>query len=163
MSENSEFSNFYQPSVINEKDVHIYKSRLLCLQKPQDIRLWGNYDTANTNNLMIVFEKCSNATSSVTCKSNEEILKWMKSKYLVTLVNQKKFVQNKFDEERIDRHSIFNWYALNPTSRTDYANEIIRTELELADSMFNLGSLFPFKDKGFYMLRLLGRELPYDN
>lgn len=121
------------------------------------MKLWGNYDTGDAKNFMIVFEKCKNATSSVTCKSNEDINKWMKSKYLITLLNQKKFVQHKFDEERIDRHSTLTWYPLNPDARTDYANEIIRTELELADGMFNLGNLFPYKDKGFFMQRKLSR------
>lgn len=63
-----------------------------CISDTDDLKLWGNYDTSNARNLMIVFEKCNNATSLSICKSDAEINEWMRYKYILTYVNQKKFV-----------------------------------------------------------------------
>lgn len=54
--------------------------------------MFGNYDTALAVNLMIVFEKCNNATSPVVCKSAEEIETWMEFKYISIAYNQKKII-----------------------------------------------------------------------
>ena len=61
------------------------------------MELWGNYDSPDVRNIMIVFEKCNNETSEVRCKSEDEISQWMQQKYILVYLNQRKFVQHKFD------------------------------------------------------------------
>ena len=52
-------------------------------------QIYGNYDTYTTQNLMVVFEKCTNSTDSneIVCRSEDEIKNWIESKYILTLSN----------------------------------------------------------------------------
>ena len=52
-------SGFYRVDYHSRSDVYNYGSKMLCIAD-SDVQLWGNYDTAVTANLMIVFETCSN-------------------------------------------------------------------------------------------------------
>ena len=72
-----------------------------CVVDKQDLVMWGNYDSAEARNIMIVFETCDPETSSITCKSNSEIKEWLLNKYFLILSNEKKFVTHKFDSEKI--------------------------------------------------------------
>ena len=63
-----------------------------CIDDMDDLKLWGNYDTPDVRNLMVVFDKCNNATSPFICKSDAEITEWMRFKFILTYINQKKFV-----------------------------------------------------------------------
>ena len=49
--------------------------------------MFGMYDTAVAANLMVVFDKCNNATSSIPCKSKAEIDKFLEFKYFIGLWN----------------------------------------------------------------------------
>lgn len=98
---------------------------------------------------MIVFEKCDNKTSTVPCKSDDEINEWLFEKYILTLTNQKKFVQHKFEDERLLKTSETKWHALNANTRIDYVFMITRAGHELNDSYFNLGSLMTEDEKGW--------------
>ena len=64
---------FFEFPSYSENDVKIYGPKMRCLTKPEQLSLWGNFDTSYASNLMIVFEKCSNSTSSVPCKTEKEI------------------------------------------------------------------------------------------
>ena len=65
----------------------------LCLRfAPTDrwllgFHLIGNFDTDKIRNFQVVFEKCSNSTSSVTCKSDEEITEWVTGRFFLVLSN----------------------------------------------------------------------------
>ena len=83
---------------------------------------------------MLVFEKCNNSTSLIPCKSEAEIKEWMAFKYILTVVNQAKFVQHKFDSERVDRAASTHWHALNPVDRMDYVFEVTRTSIDFNDN-----------------------------
>ena len=62
-----------------------------CLNNTDDYHIYGNYDSAHTKNLLLVFEKCDNSTSNNTCKSPQEIDDWILEKYFVVLTNQRHF------------------------------------------------------------------------
>ena len=112
-----------------------------CINKMDDISMWGNYDLPNGANLMIVFEKCNNATSAVTCKSEAEIRKWLKFKYFVGLINSRVFVQHKFEDERIQTESHLLWFPVSTSVRMDHVVILNRFTMQLNDSHFNLGSI----------------------
>ena len=57
----------------------------------------------------------------------------MELKYILTLTNEKRFIQHKFGEERIEKRAEAHWYALDPSARTDYSHTITRLDLELQD------------------------------
>ena len=63
----SKDSPFYEPSPSTERDVRKYSKRFRCLVDENDLVLWGNYDTIDARNIMVVFEKCDPNTSTVTC------------------------------------------------------------------------------------------------
>lgn len=98
---------------------------------------------------MIVFEKCNNATSPVVCKSEREIETWMEYKYIGVAINQKKVIQHKFENERIDKFSSLEWFPLSIKNRVDNVFEVTRTSVEFNDNYFNVGSIMTDYDEGF--------------
>ena len=82
-----------------------------CLEQGQ-FEIIGNYNTDKAKNIMIVFEKCNSTALGRPCKSDTEINEWLKFKYIVALENERFFVQDKFDEERIAGVSHLSWYSL---------------------------------------------------
>ena len=69
-------------------DVKSYSKAFKCLDNPEEhLLMKGNYDTEMAANLMIVFDICNDATSSVKCKPQEEIDEFLKFKYLIGLWN----------------------------------------------------------------------------
>ena len=76
---------------------------------------------------MVVFEKCHNIKDEVTCKSDAEIEAWMQGRYFMLVTNQKRFIEHKFAEGKIEMKSVLVWYPLNSTGRTDYVLKIERT------------------------------------
>jgi hypothetical protein len=65
----------------------------------------------------------------------------MESKYIVILQNQAKFIQHRFTSSKIEREASLKVYPLSPEQRTDFVNVISRTELNLSDSIWNIGGL----------------------
>ena len=136
-----------------------------CLDEKDDLKLWGNYDTSSARNLMIVFEKCDNATMSSSqepCKSEEIIAEWMKFKYIFVYMNEFKFVPHKFEDDRISLTSGTRWVPLNPTERMDTVYKVTRSKLKLKDS-YMLGSLAGDEYDGFSLNQLPGRTMQYLN
>ena len=65
-----------------------------CIKNLDDLKIWGNYDTDKTSNLMVVFEKCDTAKRppGSKCKDETQIEEWMQFKYIITLENEVKFI-----------------------------------------------------------------------
>ena len=53
--------------------------------------MFGNYKSHAANNIMVVFEKCNQA-SGATCKDEADIKKWLEFKYIITVDNIKRFI-----------------------------------------------------------------------
>ena len=47
------------------------------------------------------------------CKSESDILKFFKNKYLLVLVNEANFITDKFGEQRVERESRAHWLRIN--------------------------------------------------
>ena len=116
-------------------DLEAYRGRLKCLDNPErDLLVSGSYDTAAGSNIMLVFEKCSNATASLVCKSKEEIDSYLNFKYILAFWNSEEFIQGKFGDDRIERRSKTHWFPLDSFSRTEYVMHIMRTHMQFEDS-----------------------------
>ena len=87
----------------------------------------------------------------------------MRGKYILTVVNEKKFINHEFGEDSIDRHSYSKWYSMTYTSRLDYVNVVQRKEMEIDDSFFNLGDILTDGDAGFRVEKDNSREMTYKN
>ena len=86
-------ANFYPISPLFAAQLKMYRRRFKCLAYPErDLSMFGNYHTEVAANLMVVFDKCNNATSTVTCKSPEAISEYLEFKYLLGLWNTNQFV-----------------------------------------------------------------------
>ena len=89
-----EDSHFFPTSSVSEYDVQTYGPKMKCIR--EDYQILGNFNTNMASNLMVVFEKCDPTQRS--CKSEEEIEKWMRFKYILILLNEKLFIQHEFGE-----------------------------------------------------------------
>ena len=96
------------------------------------------FDSEFATNLMVVFERCDDEVRS-TCKTKEEVEEWMRFKYIVTYDNDKKFIQDTFNDNTITSSAELHWFSLVYESRVDYVRQITRTSINLDDSMMSLG------------------------
>ena len=53
-----------------------------CPVNKSDISIMGNFDSSAVSVVMVVLETCNNETSTVTCKSQDEIDEYLKFKYI---------------------------------------------------------------------------------
>ena len=74
-----------------------------CLVDPKNITIFGNYDSQDAQNFMVVFEKCDPLKSTIPCKTEAEINEWLLMKYFMIFSNEKKFISHKFDEDKIQK------------------------------------------------------------
>ena len=119
-----------------------------CVVNPDDMYVHGNYNTGNAAAFMVVFELCDSAklaanpaTKDLKCSGREDVALWMRQKYFLTLENRKQFIAHKFDDEKISMTSETTWYAMNTLERTDHVNIYTRTNIQMDDHWFQLGSL----------------------
>ena len=76
----------------------------LCVAKPEELFINGNYDTNQGTALLVVFELCDdeNLPEGVEeCAPAQEKYDWMNARYIVTLENQKQFMQHQFGEQSV--------------------------------------------------------------
>ena len=144
-------------------DLIRYGKRLKCFSNRDDVKLWGNYNSLETSNIVAAFDLCDPARSEVTCKSEHEIQNFLKSKYLVLHYNAKRFVQHKFSDERISAVSRLKWLPVSTESRVDYVFKIERATFMLNDKYFNIGGLTEESEPGWQLNREPNREIPYEN
>ena len=58
-----------------------------CPVNKSDISIMGNFDSSAASVVMVVLETCNNETSTVTCKSQDEIDEFLKFKYILFAQN----------------------------------------------------------------------------
>ena len=125
-------------------------NKLKCLTEPNQLALWGNFDSDVGQNIGIGFQKCDNATSTVTCKSDEQIRQWMRDKYIIVLTNLNEFVSYSFDTNKMKQYSRFFWVQLTPHVPTEVVAMINRSNVILRDSPFGLTDLYQDDEHGQY-------------
>ena len=122
-----------------------------CLDHPEDLELWGNYASPNTANLVIAFDKCNNQTSNVTCKSEKEIREWMRFKYIILGFNNRRFIKDGFNDDRIQESMRAQWYPMSDESRVDYVTKVTRTTIRLNDNQYSYAGLAIEQKDGFFI------------
>ena len=91
-----------------------------CLSNREDYRTYGNYDSSEGDNLVVVFERCTAEKSSVPCASDKEFKEWALYKYIAIFTNQKEFISHKFKSESVKARSFIKWFPLNSELRSDF-------------------------------------------
>ena len=90
-------------------DVSTFAHKFMCID--QNIEVYGSYNSAKAQHLSIIFKKCDSAVR--TCKSDEEIERYTRRKFLVTLQNGKRFVLDQYNEKKIMRESMISWNSVS--------------------------------------------------
>ena len=76
---------------------------------------------------MIVFEECnSEVDTTIDCASKATIDEWLKYKYIVTVENERDFIQHIFEGDPMSEKAEIKWYPISPTFRQDSVNVITR-------------------------------------
>ena len=132
-------SAFYEPTKTAAKHLNEYASKMQCFSSQVQHSLYGNYDSYEARNIVVVFEKCDPLKTTVKCKTDDEINAWMLQKYLIVYVNQERFIQHVFDEDSVKKEALMRWAPLNPELRTDLVFTINRTKQELYDNWLVFG------------------------
>ena len=114
----NEESKFYPVELQAEKSLKQVGTKMKCITGDK-LELFGNFNSQKTKNLRIIFEKCDREVRN-DCKSDKEIDEWMFSKYIIMLINKKKFKSNKFESERIYKQSTLQWFPLSSNYRQDW-------------------------------------------
>ena len=160
---NNTKSSFFPTSDVSKADIEAYGPRLKCLQNLNDTFIHGNFDSSAGSNIMVVLEKCDNSTSTVTCKSEEEITNKLTWKYILLLQNQRKFIQYEFGDGRINESSVSTWYSVLKNTRLDNVIMITRSSIVMEDDFYSVPGTVKDKILGFASNRQPSRELPYNN
>ena len=101
-----------------------------CLDDEKEF--YGNFDASAASNLMVAFIKCD-PTSGLQCKNDTEIVDWLADKYILTLVNEQKYLKQEFNGNHKSSRSHFKWYSASGRARIDYANIIQIMEMKVQD------------------------------
>ena len=109
---------------------------------------------------MIVFERCNSTLT--TCKTDDEIERWLRYKYIVTIQNRKDFIQYEFGENRINMQSEVNFLPMS-FERQDHVRMITRHEATLIDNPFSLTGLETSTETSFVVKKQELRNIPYTN
>ena len=109
---------------------------MICVKDESEIYTSGNFQSIKAQQLQVVFERCDpeKHKDPEFCQSEEKIDDFLIFKYIVTLTNEKYFIEFKFGDERIDKIATLHWNLIDPYARIDFSYEITRLELDLTDS-----------------------------
>ena len=108
-----------------------YRKKFKCVD-PEDLIIWGDYNSRRAQQLAVKFKICDGGPAN-GCKEKEEILEWIKGKYIVLLYNQIRFSQEDyFSDSRIEESRIL-YIPVSSQIRQIIPHKIQETHLELQD------------------------------
>ena len=110
---------------------------MLCLDE-EDLTLNGDFNSATALMMNIQLIKC---TGREDCKSDAEILKFFRGRYIMLMYNQIRFNKDEFGEERITKESRIAWLKINTQVRQTLGFKVLTTQLELQDEIANFDDL----------------------
>ena len=91
----------------------------------------GDYNSAITRSYVIQFEKCEQEGRQRPCKDDQTILEWLRRKFIITYANQRRFVIEEFQENKIVEESRTNWIPINSQLREEIVFKLQMTDLLL--------------------------------
>ena len=79
-------SPFFVAHKNSHRDLAFYYRKLKCLDT-ETVDVQGDYNAPRTRAFVLMFEKCNPSTFEGTCKSEEEINKYLARKFIIILMN----------------------------------------------------------------------------
>ena len=89
------------------------------------------------------------------CASDEEIIKFMRNKFILLYYNQIRFNSFLYGKEAITPEAQLNWLSVNTQMQTLIPFNVFTTELLLQDELVNLDDLTELKDQTVFRLKQL--------
>jgi len=133
------------------------------------MQIQGDYNSAVVRNFVIQFEKCDQAARLKKgimrpCKSDKEILKWLRQKYILTYTNQRRFVIEEYQNERkIVEESRTKWIPINSQLREDIVFKLQMTDLNLQDLRLDFGGSWGEQRRVFKLEQVDKRPYEFEN
>ena len=89
--------SFFRPDPSTEHWIEVYSQKLWCTDS--DPIVMGNYYTQKARTMVITLNKCDPKERS-TCKSDDEIERYLRDKYIIVLENNYNFKQQNYEETK---------------------------------------------------------------
>ena len=156
---------FYPVHPNSQNDLKFFHKKFQCFDSEM-ITPHGDYNSAKTRNLLIAFEMCDQAKrvrdgNPRRCKSDREILKWMRHKYIVLYYNSRRFRIEEYNEGKIVEESRTKYIPFNSQLREDIVFKVQLTDLQLQDERFSI-SAFTQDEKRVFNLNQVEKR-PWSN
>ena len=111
---NTQMFPMYKPS---QPDLEVYKKKFKCARR-DEYEIWGDYSSAAAQQFAFNFRMCEGTTASgVLCHPKEDILEWLKAKYIVVVYNQIRFDSDSFYESAAIAESRLTYVPINTQQR----------------------------------------------
>ena len=98
-----------------ETEVMTYRKKFKCISK-EDTVIWGDYNSAKTQQLAIRFRMCEGGEAN-GCKKEEEIRDWLRRKYIVLMYNHKRFETDQYFEDSVVKESHLIYVPISSQTR----------------------------------------------
>ena len=89
--------------------VMLYRKKFRCIDE-KDRFISGNFNTKSASQIRVYLNKCQGKDY---CKTEEEINKFIKGKYLIVYVNEIRFDAQFYGEESIIKESRMDWLRVS--------------------------------------------------
>jgi len=90
----------------------------------EDLSIYGDFNTASAQQLKVQLKKC---TGRPDCKTDEEIIQFMKGKFIMIMLNQVRFDDEKFGSQAIIKESRLLWLTINTQVKQSNQFTLTRT------------------------------------
>ena len=118
-----------------EENFPIYKRimySMRCIDEPLSIQ--GDWDTATSKVLLLLFERCD-PTVRKTCKSDAELMDFLKKKHFIFSYNKLTFLEEEFDDDKvINDFNNLDWLTIDINTPYIRPYKIELSNLERSDS-----------------------------
>ena len=135
-------ARFYDLHESSRYTVDFYWQKFLCID-PEDLRVSGDYNSETARQVNIQLKKC-NGTG---CKTDDQIKEYFRNKFMLMLVNEGHFVTDGFGEQRVKQEARVQWLRINSYAPQTIPMQIMQSELQLQDQLFNFADITKEKDQ----------------
>lgn len=153
-------SLFYPVEAGSRYDVQLHKDKFRCMD-PDDLEIYGSYNSFRAKQLIITVDRCVNTTEVTNCKSDEEIDKFLRNKYVLFVYNQRLFNMSNYGYESISMKSHVSWIKVSNQISRIVPFEIYTTQQILQDYRINLDDITELEFDNNYGIRQL-TDIPFE-
>ena len=153
--DNPKDSKFNPSNEGNKALVDLYQKKFHCLGE-EDLYVFGDFNSDRASLMNVQLVLCNKETQpNLECKSEDDIKKFLRNKYVLLLYNQVRFDSNFYGQEAIRRESQIKWITINTQIQMSSPYTLSQTQLFLQDQAINLDDLTELDDNTIFKLEPL--------